>query len=149
MKKFFLYVGTFCLPFIASYICTSEVLLQPPEADSVEQHTFPADEDISDLPMSTNLCPYRCIEGTFFPDPRDWPVTRIEDEKAALTIKVLLAKVRDDYALWYSRCVLEAFVDLSYEDRQAMLKDNPNGRAYLYVAVRRVLNQYQEEKKNA
>lgn len=149
MKKVLIYIGTFCLTFITSYIFTSEVLLQPPEVDSVEKKTLPADEDISDLPMSTNLCPYRCIEGTFFPDPRDWPATRIEDEKAALTIKVLLARVKDDYALWYSRCVLEAFVDLSYEDRQAMLKDNPNGREYLYAAVLRVFNQYQEEKKNA
>lgn len=149
MKKVLLYVGTFCCAFIASYICISEVLLQPPEADSVEKQTFPEDKDISDLPMSTNLCPYRCIEGTFFPDPRDWPATRIEDEKAALTIKALLSKVKDDYALWYSRCVLEAFVDLSYEDRQAILKDNPNGREYLYAAVIKVFNQYQEEKKNA
>lgn len=149
MKKVLIYIGTFCLTFITAYIFTSEVLLRPSEAGSVEKYTFPADEDISDLPMSTSLCPYRCIEGTFLPDPRDWPATRIEDEKAALTIKVLLAKVKDDYALWYSRCVLESFVDLPYEDRQAMLKDNPNGREYLYAAVRRVLNQYQEEKKNA
>lgn len=149
MKKVLLYIGTFCLTFITSYIFTSEVLLQPPEADSVEKQTFPEDKDISDLPMSASLCPYRCIEGTFLPDPRDWPATRIEDEKAALTIKVLLTRVRDDYALWYSKCVLEAFVDLSYEDRQAMLMDNPNGRAYLYAAVLRIFNQYQEEKKNA
>ena len=149
MKKVLLYIGTFCCAFIAYYICTSEVLLQPPEADSVEKQTFPEDKDISDSPMSTNLCPYRRIEGTFLPDPRNWPATRNEDEKAALTIKVLLARVKDDYALWYSRCVLDAFVDLSYEDRQAMIMDNPNGREYLYAAVIKVFNQYQEEKKNA
>ena len=149
MKKVILYIGTFCCAFIASYICTSEVLLQPPEADSVEKQTFPEDKDISDSPMSTNLCPYRCIEGTFLPDPRNWPATRNEDEKAALTIKALMTRVRGDYALWYSRYILESFIDMSYEDRQAMLRNTPSVRACLYVSILRVLNQYQEEKKNA
>lgn len=141
-----LYIGTFCCAFIASYICTSEVLLQPPEADSVEKQTFPSDDD---LPMSTDLCRYPCIEGTIIPDVRDWPVTRIDDEEAVLTIKALMTRVRGDYALWYSRYILESFIDMSYEDRQAMLRNTPSVQACLYVSILRVLNQYQEEKKNA
>lgn len=149
MKKVLLYIGTFCCAFIASYICTSEVLLQPHEADSVEKQTFPSDEDISDLPMGTDLCRYTCIEGTIIPDVRDWPVTRLDDEEAVLTIKALLTRVRGDYALWYSRYILESFIDMAYEDRQAILRNTPSVQACLYVSVLRVLNHYQEEKKNA